>query len=73
MNSIAVRAGQRLSALRSIAPYLDPLGRAQVYKAHVRSTMEYALLVWMSTSAIYRKKLDDVQRRAVRIIKAPPQ
>ena len=44
-----------------------------MYKAHVRSTIEYAPLVWMSASAMYLKKLDDVQRRAVHIIKAIPQ
>ena len=73
VNSIADRAGQRVSALRSIAPCLNPQGRARVYKAHVRSTMEYAPLAWMSASTMHLKKLDDVQRRAVRIIKAPPQ
>ena len=73
MNSITIRAGQRVSALHSIAPYLDPLGRAQMYKARVWSTMEYAPLVWMSASAVHLKKLDDVHCRAIHIIKAHPQ
>ena len=47
---------------------MDTRGRAAVYKAHIRSTMEYAPLSWMSASETHLRRLDDIQHRASRII-----
>ena len=43
-------------------------GRTTVYKAFVRPLMEYAPLVWMGAPASHIQRLDNVQRRALRII-----
>ena len=68
INNISSRAGQRLGALRRIAPKLDVCGRATVYKAQIRSVMEYASLCWMSASASTLQLLDRIQKKALRII-----
>ena len=41
IRNISSRAGQRLGALRRVASKLDAPGRATVYKAQIRSIMEY--------------------------------
>ncbi|KAI8511965.1 hypothetical protein Bbelb_110650 [Branchiostoma belcheri] len=64
----AARAGQKLGALRRVAHKLNSSGRAAVYKAQVRSVMEYASLCWMSAPVTSPVLLDSVQRRALKII-----
>ena len=66
--NIASRAGQKLGALRRVANKLDKTGRATVYKAQVRSVMEYASLSWMSASPTTLGLLDSIQRKALRVI-----
>jgi hypothetical protein len=68
LDKVASKAGKRVSVLRRIAPYLDTKGKATVYKAHIRSTMEYAPLSWMSASETQLRRLDDIQLRAQKII-----
>ena len=68
ISNIAARAGQKLGALRRVANKLDAKGRATVYKAQVRSVMEYASLCWMSASTTSLKLLDSIQSKALRII-----
>ena len=64
---ISSTAGQRLGALRRIAPKLDVSGRATVYKAQIRSVMEYASLCWMSASTTLQL-LERIQKKALKII-----
>ena len=52
ISNITARAGQKLGALRKVANKLKTKGRVTVYKAQVRSVMEYASLCWMSASII---------------------
>ena len=68
ISNISSRAGQRLGALRRVANKLDTRSRATVYKAQVRSVMEYASLSWMSASPTTLGLLDSIQRKALRII-----
>ena len=68
ISNISSRAGQRLGALRRVASKLDVRDRATVYKAQVRSVMEYASLSWMSASSTTLGLLDLIQRKALRII-----
>ena len=68
VSNIASRAGQKLGALRRVANKLDKRGRATVYKAQVRSVMEYASLAWMSASPTTLGLLDSIQRKALRVI-----
>ena len=68
ISDISKKAGQRLGALRKIANKLDTAGRATVYKAQIRSIMEYACLSWMSASPTVLNQLDSIQQKALRII-----
>ena len=68
ISNISSRAGQRLGALRRIAPKLDVSGRATVYKAQIRSVMEYASLCWMSASTTTLQLLERIQKKALKII-----
>ena len=68
VSNISSRAGQRLGALRRIASKLDVLGRASVYKAQIRSVMEYASLCWMNASPTTLQILDRMQKKALQII-----
>ena len=54
IQSVASRAGQRLGALRKVANKLDVKGSATVYKAQIRSVMEYASLCWINASPFKR-------------------
>ncbi|XP_072017132.1 uncharacterized protein [Amphiura filiformis] len=68
ISNTAARAGQKLGALRRVANKLDVKWRATVYKAQVRSVMEYASLCWMSASTTTLKLLDSIQSKTLRII-----
>ena len=68
ISNITTRAGQKLGALRRVASKLDVSGRAMVYKAQVRSVMEYASLCWLNASATTLRLLDQIQNKALRII-----
>jgi len=68
VDKVASNAGRRVSVLRRVAPYLDAKGRETVYKAHIRSVMEYAPLSWMTASETKLRRLDDIQSRASKII-----
>lgn len=61
VSNTASRAGQKLGALRRVANKLDRRGRAIVYKAQVRSVMEYTSLSWMSASPTALVLLDSIQ------------
>ena len=50
VTSMAKSAAQRTGLLRRVAPYLLPTQRAMIYKAIIRSKMEYASLVWFGAT-----------------------
>ena len=68
---MAKSAAQRTGLLRRVAPYLLPTQRAMIYKAIIRSKMEYASSAWFGTTPTSLSQLDAVQRRAIRIIDLP--
>ena len=68
ISTIATRAGQRLGALRKVANKLDIQGRATVYKAQVRSVMEYASLSWINATPSNLQQLDNIQKKALKVI-----
>ena len=68
ISKTTARAGQKLGALRRVANKLDVKGKATVYKAQVRSVMEYAPLCWIGASPTTLSLLDNIQRKAVKII-----
>ena len=71
---IANKASHRVSALRRVASFLDRGGKLLLYKAQIRPYLEYAALSWMSCAASHTKRLDSIQRRALRLVDAadPP-
>ena len=68
IRNVALRAKQRLYFLRRVAPLLDAQSRAKVYNGFVRPVLEYCPLVWMGASPTALAQLEDVQRRALRVI-----
>ena len=71
VTSMAKSAAQRTGLLRRVAPYLLPTQRAMIYKAIIRSKMEYASSAWFGATPTALSQLDAVQRRAIRIIDLP--
>ncbi|MPC86016.1 hypothetical protein E2C01_080828 [Portunus trituberculatus] len=69
VKTIAKKASHRISALGRVASFLDKEGRLLLYKAQVRPHLEYAAL---SGAATQRRKLDSIQRRALRLADAAP-
>ncbi|KAG0718776.1 hypothetical protein GWK47_007489 [Chionoecetes opilio] len=63
---IARNASQRVSALRRVASFLDKGGKLLLYKAH----LNYAALSWKSCAASHTRRLDSIQRRALRLVDA---
>ena len=68
LTKISIRAGQKLAALRRVASKLTTESRATAYKLQVRSVMEYASLSWMSAPPTHLGLLDNIQRKALKII-----
>ena len=68
INTVATRAGQRLGILWRVTHLLTPQSLSTIYKAQVRSVMEYSPLAWMGASPTTLKKLDTIQDKAARLI-----
>ena len=70
MVQVASRAATKLSCIRRIAHLLDAKGCSTLYKSQVQSLMEYCPLTWESCPRTYLNKLENVRRRAQRLIDA---
>ena len=69
LSKISETAVQRLAALHKISSILDSKGVATVYKAQVRSVMEYSSLCWLNASPTNLTLLDNIQKKALKIIR----
>jgi hypothetical protein len=67
ITQLCSKARSRLGALFRMCGVLDCENKALMYKAFVRSVMEYGCLQYMSASQVHIAKLDTVQRMAERI------
>ena len=67
---LAREASGKLAALRRISWLLDRKGLEVLYKAQVRSSLEYSCLAWGGAASRHLSLLDRVQARAVRLITA---
>ena len=67
IRAVSIRGKQRLGLLRRAAPYLSREGHLTMYKGFVRPVWEYAPLVWMGADPSHIARLDNIQRRALRI------
>lgn len=63
LKHVAHQATLRVSALRRVDNFLDKRGIMLLYKAQVRSYLEYGALTWMSSAATHLQRLDKVERR----------
>ena len=63
--------GQRLGLFRRVSPYILPAQRAIIYKAMIRSKMEYASSAWIGATPTSLSQLDSIQNRAKRVIGLP--
>ena len=68
VNNLARKASTKISVLRRMKPLLDKKGLSMLYKAQVRSHLEYGFLAWISCPRSHLARLDKVQRRAERLI-----
>ena len=66
---LAREASGKLASLRRISWLLDSKGLEILYKAQVRSSLEYACLAWGGAASKHLALLDKVQDRAERLIK----
>ena len=66
---LAREASGKLAALRRISWILDGKGLEVLYKAQVRSSLEYSCLAWGGAASRHLSLLDRVQARAVRLIR----
>ena len=73
VTAVAQRASLRVSALRRMAGSLDSRGILTLYEAQIRTCMEYSALSWMLSAATLLQRLDDVQRRALRLVRRDGQ
>ena len=64
-------AGQGLRLIRRVSPYILPAQRAIIYKAMIRSKMEYASSAWIGATPTSLAQLDSTQNGAKRIIGLP--
>ena len=62
------KAASKLTALRRITWLLGTDGAAVLYKAQIRSAMEFAPLTWGGAAPTHLELLNKVQRRAERLI-----
>ncbi|XP_063869600.1 uncharacterized protein LOC135105396 [Scylla paramamosain] len=66
---LARKASGKLASLRRMSWLLDDKGLEILYKAKVRSSLEYSSLAWGGEATRHLSLLDRVQTRAVRLIK----
>lgn len=66
---LAREASGKLASLRRISYLLDAKGLELLYKAQVRSSLEYACLAWGGAANKHLALLDKVQDRAARLIR----
>ena len=73
VREVAARAGRKLSMIRRVSDLLDEKGCVTLYNSQVRSLMEYCPLTWSSCAPSHLNLLEDIQRRAKRLMdwKAP--
>jgi len=69
IESLARRASQKLASFRRISWLLDDKGKELLYKAQIRSALEYSCLSWGGANTTHLGLLDKIQERAKRIIK----
>ena len=68
VENLARKASTKITVLRRMKQLLDKKGLCTLYKAQVRSHLEYGFLAWISCPQSHLALLDRVQRRAERLM-----
>ena len=68
IENLARQASKKVAALRRILQLLTPDGALQLYKSQIRSKLEYACLAWGGAAKTHLALLDNVQKRALRLV-----
>ena len=68
IKSICRKAGQKLSALSRISPYLETDKKELLFQSMVKSQFNYCLLVWMFCSRNANNLINKIQERSLRLI-----
>ena len=67
IKKICCKAGQKLSALLRLSPYLDTNIRKRIYTTMVKCQLNYCPLVWMFCPRRLSNLINKLQERALRI------
>ena len=67
IKNICRKAGQKLSALLRISPYLDQRKKVLLYKSMIKSQFNYCPLVWMFCSRQSNNLINKVHERSLRL------
>ena len=67
VKNIYRKAGQKLSALLRISPYLDQGKKVLLYKSMIKSQFNYCPLVWMFCSRQSNNLINKVHERGLRL------
>ena len=70
VENLARKASAKITVLRRMKYLLDKRGLCTLYKAQVRSQLEYGFLAWSSCPPSHLALLDKVQRRAERLMES---
>ena len=68
VDKVAKRAGQHLGIIRKTKRLLSPAGLASLFKARVRSLMEYCGPIWQGAPKTTLNKLDCIQHKACKLM-----
>ena len=68
IKSMCREAGQKLSALSRISPYLETDKKELLFKSMVKSQFNYCPLVWMFGSRNANNLINKIQERSLRLI-----
>ena len=71
VETTAKEAKKRLGAIKRIKQYLDDKSYIRMYKAFVRSKLEYGNLVYWGAAETHLGKLDAVHNSAISVLKKP--
>nr|CAH7740628.1 unnamed protein product [Callosobruchus chinensis] len=70
-SSIATAAGKKLGYLFRARKYFSPSDLLTLYKDQIRPSLEYCSHIWEAAAPTTLSILDEVQRRAIRLIGDP--
>jgi hypothetical protein len=68
ISSICRKVSQQLNILKRVGPYLDRLSKLTIFHSFILSNFNFCLLAWHFCTDKNKKKLENVQERALRFV-----